>query len=173
MTIHTLLAIGLGVVALIIIVALVRVLPSHREGLPKPLEVGIGFITNFFDTLGIGSFAPTTSLFKAWRLVPDERIPGTLNVGHTLPTIVEAAIYITIIRVAPVTLISLILAAVAGAWLGAGVVDATRVTAGVETGTDTDAATVGTVTVFESSVTAACASALPFKVAPVFNTIVV
>ncbi len=122
MTIHTLLAIGLGVVALIIIVALVRVLPSHREGLPKPLEVGIGFITNFFDTLGIGSFAPTTSLFKAWRLVPDERIPGTLNVGHTLPTIVEAAIYITIIRVAPVTLISLILAAVAGAWLGAGVV---------------------------------------------------
>ena len=122
MTIHTLLAIGLGVVALIIIAALVRVLPSHREGLPKPLEVGIGFITNFFDTLGIGSFAPTTSLFKAWRLVPDERIPGTLNVGHTLPTIVEAAIYITIIRVAPVTLISLILAAVAGAWLGAGVV---------------------------------------------------
>ena len=105
-----------------IIAALVRALPSHREGLPKPLEVGIGFITNFFDTLGIGSFAPTTSLFKAGGFVPDERIPGTLNVGHTLPTIVEAAIYITIIRVAPVTLISLILAAVAGAWLGAGFV---------------------------------------------------
>src|SRR5262245_18713110 len=41
---------------------------------PKPIEAGVGFITNFFDTLGIGSFAPTTSLFKLLRLVPDERI---------------------------------------------------------------------------------------------------
>ena len=44
----------------------------------------IGFVTNFFDTLGIGSFAPTTSLFKFFRLAPDEKIPGTLNVGHAL-----------------------------------------------------------------------------------------
>jgi uncharacterized membrane protein YfcA len=122
MTIQTILRVGLAVVTIVIITAIVRALPRHRAGWPKPLETAIGFVTNFFDTLGIGSFAPTTSMFKLWRLVPDERIPGTLNVGHTLPTIVEAAIYITIISVVPLTLILLIAASVAGGWLGAGVV---------------------------------------------------
>lgn len=89
---------------------------------PTPVETGIGFITNFFDTLGIGSFAPTTSLFKFLRLVPDEKIPGTLNVGHTPPTIVEALIYTTVIGVDPFTMISLIVSSIAGAWLGAGLV---------------------------------------------------
>ncbi len=84
--------------------------------------LGIGFVTDFFDTLGIGSFAPTTSLFKFFRLVPDEKIPGTLNVGHALPTIVEALIYITVIGVDPLTLILLIAASIAGSWLGAGLV---------------------------------------------------
>jgi uncharacterized membrane protein YfcA len=119
---HTILLLGLGVMAVVIVLAFWRALRRHRVGMPKPLETAIGFVTNFFDTLGIGSFAPTTSMFKLWRLVPDERIPGTLNVGHTIPTIVEAVIYITIIGVAPLTLIALIAAAVAGAWLGAGVV---------------------------------------------------
>jgi uncharacterized membrane protein YfcA len=89
---------------------------------PTWLESAIGFGTNFFDTLGIGSFAPTTALFRAWRLVPDERIPGTLNVGHSLPTIAQALIYIVIIQVDVATLVILIVAASLGAWLGAGVV---------------------------------------------------
>jgi uncharacterized membrane protein YfcA len=122
MSVQLILHIALAVVAVLIVVALVRAVPQHRAGWPKPIEAAIGFITDFFDTLGIGSFAPTTSMFKLWKLVPDEQIPGTLNVGHTIPTIVEAAIFITIVTVAPVTLVGLILAAVAGAWLGAGVV---------------------------------------------------
>jgi uncharacterized membrane protein YfcA len=88
------------------------------------LELGTGFVTNFFDTLGIGSFAPTTSLFKFFKMVPDRLIPGTLNVGHTLPTIAEAFIYTAVIAVDPWTLIMMITAAVAGAYLGAGVVAA-------------------------------------------------
>src|SRR5438132_1380807 len=96
---------------------------TYKERLPEVLELGgIGFITNFFDTLGIGSFATTTSLFKLRRLVPDQVIPGTLNVGHTLPTFVQAFIYISIIEVDITTLILLIAASVLGAWLGAGVV---------------------------------------------------
>jgi uncharacterized membrane protein YfcA len=86
------------------------------------LELGTGFVTNFFDTLGIGSFAPTTSIFKFFKIVPDRLIPGTLNVGHTIPTIAEAFIYTAVIAVDPVTLILMIAAAVAGAFLGAGVV---------------------------------------------------
>jgi len=84
----------------------------------------LGFVTNFFDTLGIGSFAPTTAAFRARRLVADELIPGTLNVGHTLPTAVQAVIFVTAIRVDVVTLVLLIGASVVGAWVGAGIVSA-------------------------------------------------
>jgi uncharacterized membrane protein YfcA len=126
MTVHSLLFIGLAVVAVMTIVALARAIPRHRPVMPDPIPaaiaIAIGFVTNFFDTLGIGSFATTTSLFKFLRFVPDERIPGTLNVGHALPTVVEAAIFIGIIAVEPPTLLLLILAAVVGAWLGAGLV---------------------------------------------------
>lgn len=122
MTVHTALFIGLAIVALMLVVALVRAMPQHRSAIPDAIGSAIGFVTNFFDTLGIGSFATTTSLYKLFRFVPDEKIPGTLNVGHALPTVVEAAIYIGIIAVAPKTLLLLILAAVAGAWLGAGFV---------------------------------------------------
>ena len=89
---------------------------------PSRVQTAIGFVTNFFDTLGIGSFAPTTSLFKLLKVVPDERIPGTLNVGHTPPVILQAFIFITIVQVDPLTLVLWIAAAVVGAWLGAGVV---------------------------------------------------
>ncbi len=88
----------------------------------RPSLFATGFVTNFFDTLGIGSFATTTSIFRQWRMVRDEKIPGTLNAGHTLPTIVQAFIYTKIVDVQPVTLIGMIAAAVLGAWLGAGVV---------------------------------------------------
>jgi uncharacterized membrane protein YfcA len=88
---------------------------------PDPIRAGIGFVTNFFDTLGIGSFATTTSLFRFLKLVKDEFIPGTLNVGHTLPTITQAFIYIAIVKVEMTTLIPLIAASVLGMWLGAGV----------------------------------------------------
>ena len=89
---------------------------------PDPLRMAIGFVTNFFDTLGIGSFAPTTSVFKLLRIVPDELIPGTLNAGHVLPTLMQALIFIAVVQVDPMTLILMIAASVLGAWLGAGIV---------------------------------------------------
>ncbi|HLX42260.1 MAG TPA: sulfite exporter TauE/SafE family protein [Bryobacteraceae bacterium] len=92
-----------------------RPVPDLRDG-------GIGFITNFLDTLGIGSYAPTTSIFKLWKLVPDEQIPGTLNVGHAIPTMVEAFIFMAVVQVDVTTLTLMLAAAVLGAWLGAGVV---------------------------------------------------
>lgn len=88
----------------------------------RPVHLAIGFVTCFFDTLGISSFATTTSLFKFARLVPDRVIPGTLNVGHLLPTVIQAFIYIRLVEVDPQTLVLLIAASVAGAWLGAGIV---------------------------------------------------
>jgi uncharacterized membrane protein YfcA len=123
--------IALSILGLIYLVSLIVAFRSgaragdlkDRDGrAPTLLELAIGFITNFFDTLGIGSFAPTTSIFKLRRLVPDEHIPGTLNVGHTPPTIVQAFVFIALVQVDMTTLILLIAAAVGGAWLGAGIV---------------------------------------------------
>jgi len=89
---------------------------------PTMLALGIAFVANFFDTLGIGSYATTTTMARAWHVLPDEKLPGTLNVGYVLPTVVQALIYITIVEVEFPTLVIIIGAAVIGAWLGAGVV---------------------------------------------------
>jgi uncharacterized membrane protein YfcA len=96
--------------------------PATDAGAPNAAHIGIGAVTNFFDTLGIGSFATTTAIFRALRIVPDRFIPGTLNVGHSLPTVVQALIYTTIVKVDMITLLAMIAAAVLGAWLGAGIV---------------------------------------------------
>ena len=96
--------------------------PATDARFPTPAGLGIGAVTNFFDALGIGSFATTTAAFRALRMVPDRVIPGTLNVGHTLPTIVQAFIFTAVIPADPLTLFSMIAAAVLGAWIGAGIV---------------------------------------------------
>jgi uncharacterized membrane protein YfcA len=96
--------------------------PATDARFPTPLQITVGAVTNFFDTLGIGSFATTTAFYRLRRMVPDRIIPGTLNAGHTLPTVAQAFIYTKIIPVDVLTLVSMIAAAVLGAWLGAGVV---------------------------------------------------
>jgi uncharacterized membrane protein YfcA len=97
---------------------------SHATniGAPNGGQIALGAVTNFFDALGIGSFATTTAVFRLFQMVPDRIIPGTLNVGHTLPTVVQAFIFTSIIPVDVLTLFSMIIAAVLGAWLGAGIV---------------------------------------------------
>ncbi|HEY2686702.1 MAG TPA: sulfite exporter TauE/SafE family protein [Steroidobacteraceae bacterium] len=100
--------------------------PRSSQGLPdrriRPSDALVGFVTNFFDTLGIGSFAPATAYFKLRARMPDEQIPGTLNSGQCLPTMTQALIFIATVSVDLVTLISMIAAATVGAWLGVGLV---------------------------------------------------
>jgi len=97
-----------------------NVVPS--SGAPNALQLAIGFVTNFFDTLGIGSFAPTTAIFRLMRLVPDELIPGTLLVGHALPVVTQALFFVSAVSVDPLQMMLLIVLGVAGGWLGAGIV---------------------------------------------------
>src|SRR5438874_10340518 len=114
----------LGAVTAVFIAGWTRMIAASKEkaGFPNSLQTGVGAFTNFFDTLGIGSYATTTTLFRFFRMVDDRVIPGTLNVGHTLPTVVQTFIYTTIIPVDVPTLFSMIGASILGAWLGAGVV---------------------------------------------------
>jgi uncharacterized membrane protein YfcA len=104
------------------IVAILRQRREQNVICPDLVDTAVGLVTMFFDTLGIGSFATTSSSFKFWGLVRDEEIPGTLLVGQTPPSVLEAFFYLAIIPVDLLTLILMIASATAGAWLGAGVV---------------------------------------------------
>jgi uncharacterized membrane protein YfcA len=89
-----------------------------------PLLLGIGAFANFFDTLGVGSFATTTAALRLGRLVEDENIPGTMNVGHATPAILEAVLFIIALGglIDVPTIVSMVLAGGIGAWFGAGIV---------------------------------------------------
>ena len=88
---------------------------------PSLVQIAIGFVTNFFDTLGIGSFATTTTIYKLLRVVPDERLVGTMLIGHSLPVVVQAFIFLVAVLVDPVVLASLVAVSIVGSWVGAGV----------------------------------------------------
>lgn len=83
--------------------------------------VALGAVTNFFDTLGIGSFAPTMAWLKFRRLVGDRLMPCTMLAGHTLPTLAQAVIFLVILGVAvdPVLLVGCVVALLAGGLVGA------------------------------------------------------
>ena len=99
-----------------------RLTPARPSWPPTWGQVAVGALTDFLDTLGIGSYAVTTSLYKLRRMIPDEEIPGTMNIGHAVPTFAEAFIFIAVVEVEIQTLAALIGASMVGAWFGAGVV---------------------------------------------------
>ncbi len=115
--------VGLVVLNLVFLATWMGVRRRHRgQAGPGIADVAIGFVTDFFDCLGIGCFAPTTAIFKFRGRPADELIPGTLNVGHNLAAFVETAIFITAVGVEPRLLVGMIVSAAAGAFVGAGVV---------------------------------------------------
>ncbi|WP_343346866.1 sulfite exporter TauE/SafE family protein [Terrisporobacter petrolearius] len=91
---------------------------------PSGLKVGaLGLIANFFDTLGIGSFAIIVAANKFFKIgIKDKELPGFLNVGCCLPVMCEAFIFTTVIEVDPVTLFSMLIAAAVGSYIGAGII---------------------------------------------------
>lgn len=119
MTITVLLA-ALAALGIAYIIVLLGTAARRGETKPNVEAIGLGAVTNFFDTLGIGSFATTTAWIKFRRMVPDSFIPATLNAGHALPTVVQSGIYLVIlgVRVDPVLLASCIVAAVLGSLIG-------------------------------------------------------
>ena len=116
----TVLLVALAALGIAFTFVLIGTARKRGETRPNAEAIGLGAVTNFFDTLGIGSFATTTAWIKFRRMVPDSFIPATLNSGHALPTIVQSAIYLVIlgVRVDPVLLASCIAAAVVGSLVG-------------------------------------------------------
>lgn len=117
------LLVALVLVNIAFVIGWVWAVRRHRlRGRPGPADIAIGAVTTFLDTLGIGSFAPTTALFKFRGIPRDELIPGTLNVGLNPAAFLETVLFISVVTVQPALLICMVVTAAAGAWLGAGVV---------------------------------------------------
>jgi len=118
------LALAVVVYALMLVRAALR-----RRAVPRPEAIALGAITNFFDTLGVGSFAPTMAWLKFRRLVPDRLIPCTMLVGHTLPSVAQAIIFLILLGVLvdPALLVGCVLALLMGGLLGVSLVVRTQV----------------------------------------------
>lgn len=100
-----------------------------KRATPTPEAIGLGAIVNFFDTLGIGSFAPTMAWFKFRKLVPDRLIPPTMLVGLTPPSMMQAVIFLILLGVLvdPVLLAGCVIALLMGGLMGAPLVAKARV----------------------------------------------
>ena len=96
---------------------------------PKIEAILVSLVINFFDTLGIGSFAPTTAWLKLRKLVPDRMIPPTMLVGFGPPTFAESIIFLILlgVKVDPVLLVGCVIAILMGGLIGAPLVARSRV----------------------------------------------
>jgi uncharacterized membrane protein YfcA len=121
----TLIWIALAILTVVFSAVLISDVNKHKDQLEDSswVKTGlIGFVVNFFDVLGIGAFAPQTALLKFTKQTEDRLLPGTMNVANTIPVLIQALIFITVIKVEPVTLVLMLASAAAGAILGVGVV---------------------------------------------------
>lgn len=125
MSAATILLIIMWLFAAVFFVVLVKDVMAHKDELDKS-KMGynslISAIANFFDTLGIGSYAIATSAWKFNKSISDDLIPGTLNVAFGIPICVEATITMTRIDVDPLTLVLMIASAIVGSIIGAKII---------------------------------------------------
>ena len=100
-----------------------------QHAVPKLEAILLGSVVSFFDTLGIGSFAPTTAWMKFRNMVPDRLIPPTMLVGLTPPVFAESIIFLILLGVAvdPVLLVGCAIAVLLGGLVGAPLVARARV----------------------------------------------
>lgn len=122
------LLIPLAMAALFYAIALWRA-AQKKPAQPNVEAIVLGAITNFFDTLGIGSFAPTMAWFKFRKLVPDKLIPSTMLVGHTPPAMAQAIIFLNLlgVQVDPVLLVGCVIGLLSGALSGVPIAAKSRV----------------------------------------------
>lgn len=121
--------IGIALITAVAIIYMIRDFHVHKKQFKIEMKVGgivksikaslIAIVTLFFDTLGIGCYAPMTASFKIFHVTRDKYIPGTLNVACVMATCIESIYFITNVEVDTVTLVGCIVASAIGAYLGA------------------------------------------------------
>ena len=100
-----------------------------KRAAPNFEALVLSAVVSFFDTLGIGSFAPSTAWIKLRSLVPDRLIPPTLVVGLGPPAMAESVIFLILlgVKVDPVLLFGSAIAVLLGGLVGAPLVARSRV----------------------------------------------
>ena len=118
----------IGVAILYYAAALIRAAIAQKA-VPNLEALILGAIVNFFDALGIGSFATTTAWMKFRRMVPDRLIPPTMIAGLTPPVLAESVIFLMLLGVLvdPILLFGCAVATMAGGLVGAPLVARARV----------------------------------------------
>jgi uncharacterized membrane protein YfcA len=111
---------GLSLGAAGLFVGIIREAAKTNQLVPKPEALGLAAVTNFFDTLGIGSFAPTIAWFRFRKMVPDRLMPLTMFIGYTIPAILQGVIFLILlgVRVDPLLLLGCVIAIVIGGYVG-------------------------------------------------------
>jgi len=109
---------GLSLGAASLFVGIIREAAKTNQLVPKGEAMALGAVTNFFDTLGIGSFAPTIAWFRFRRMVPDRLMPLTMFIGYTIPAILQGIIFLGVIKVDPILLLGCLVAIVVGGYVG-------------------------------------------------------
>ncbi len=125
MSAATILLVIMWAFAAVFLIVLVKDVIAHKDDLDKTkmgYNVIVSLVSNFFDTLGIGSYAIATSAWKFNKAVDDDLIPGTLNVAFGIPICVEATIFIQRIDMDPLTLVLMIVASIVGSIIGARII---------------------------------------------------
>jgi len=115
-----LLVAGLSIGAAGLFVGIVREAAKTDQLVPKPEALALAAVTNFFDTLGIGSFAPTIAWFKFRKMVPDRLMPLTMFIGYTIPAILQGVIFLILlgVKVDLYLLLGCVIAIVIGGYWG-------------------------------------------------------
>lgn len=126
MLIALLVPLSLAILGFLII--LVRAAIAAKAA-PRWEALILGAVVSFFDTLGIGSFAPSTAWIKFRKMVPDRLIPPTLIVGLGPPAMAESIIFLILlgVKVDPVLLFGSAVAVLLGGLVGAPLVLRARV----------------------------------------------
>jgi uncharacterized membrane protein YfcA len=115
-----LLVAGLSIGAAGLFAGIVREAANTNQLVPKPEALALAAVTNFFDTLGIGSFAPTIAWFRFRKMVPDKLMPLTMFIGYTIPAILQGVIFLILlgVKVDLYLLLGCVVAIVVGGYVG-------------------------------------------------------
>ena len=115
-----LLVAGLSIGAAGLFVGIIREAAKTNQLVPKPEALALGAVTNFFDTLGIGSFAPTLAWFRFRKMVPVRLMPLTMFIGYTIPAILQGVIFLILlgVKVDLLLLTGCVIAIVIGGYVG-------------------------------------------------------
>lgn len=116
----TMLVLALAVAGLGLIGYFVREAVEPGALRPRAEALALGAVTNFLDTLGIGSFAPSIAWMRLRRMVPDKLMPLTMLAGYTPPSILQGVIFLILlgVQVDPLLLVACMIAMVIGGLAG-------------------------------------------------------